>query len=89
MKLEDVLYKTPEITEEKLLNLIDKKKYVLYKEWAKKKNYSSQEILDEWDLIQAKKSKLSKDQRDQICFLVSMCLIEMTKDGGRDTQSTD
>ena len=73
MKLEDALYKTPEMTEEKLLSLIDKK------------NYSAQDILNEWDLIQAKKSKLSKDQRDQICFLVSMCLIEMTKDGGRNS----
>lgn len=85
MKLKDYLYKTPEMTEEKLLSLIDKKKYVLYKDWAKKKNYSAQDILNEWDLIQAKKSKLSKDQRDQICFLVSMCLIEMTKDGRRNS----
>ena len=79
MKLEDVLYKTPEMTEERLIKLIEDNKFILYKEWARKKNYSAEDILKEWDLIQEKKSKLSKSQRDQICMLVSLCLIKMTK----------
>lgn len=37
------------------------------------------EILDEWDLIQIKKSNLTRSQRDQICAFVSACLIEMTR----------
>ena len=79
MKIEDALFKTPEMSEEKLLKLIDEKKYVLYKEWARNKNYTARDILNEWDLIQQKKSKLTKSQRDQINMLVSMCLITMVK----------
>lgn len=80
MKIEDALFKTPEMSEEKLLKLIDEKKYVLYKEWARNKNYTARDILNEWDLIQQKKSKLTKSQRDQINMLVSMCLITMVKE---------
>lgn len=93
MKLEEVLYKTPEMSEEKLLDIIRK-----YTEFMINNNASNriielynkrhefnpdvdlaQMILEEWDLIQEKKSFLTKSQRDQICGLVGMCLIQMTK----------
>lgn len=91
MAIKELLYKTPEMTEEKLLELIDKYKnylkpsllkiledsYHVYKMDAR--TSIQQAILKEWDLIQEKKSNLSKNQRDQICSLVSVCLIKMTK----------
>ena len=90
MKLEDVLYKTPEMTEEKLLEIMDKYKgFLNVFNWSKNKYSNMKDILNEWDLIQAKKSKLSRDQRDQICSFVSVCLIRMTKDGGSESQSAD
>lgn len=79
MKIKDVLYKTPEMTEEKLLELIGKHKSFL-KSYLLKQFEDNQSILDEWDLIQEKKSKLTRSQRDQVCSLVSVCLIKMTKD---------
>lgn len=78
MKIKDVLYKTPEMTEEKLLELIGKYKFFL-KSYLLKQFEDNQSILDEWDLIQEKKSKLTRSQRDQVCSLVSVCLIKMTK----------
>ena len=86
MKINELLYKTPEMTEEKLL------------EWIKKINYFREDltnrilefyefklpieecILKEWDKIQEKKSYLTKSQRDTVCGLVSYCLIQMVKD---------
>lgn len=88
MKLEDVLYKTPEMTEEKLLELIDKSKQFLKKDLYKilfnktpdkDESKVNKTILDEWDLIQEKQSNLTKSQRDQVLALVSYCLIQMTK----------
>ena len=78
MKIKDILYETPEMTEEKLLELIGKHKPFL-KSYLLKQFEDDKYILDEWDLIQEKKSKLTRSQRDQICSLVSVCLIKMTK----------
>lgn len=78
MKIKDVLYKTPEMTEEKLLELIGEHKSFL-KSYLLKQFEDNKAILDEWDLIQEKKSKLTRSQRDQVCSLVSVCLIKMTK----------
>lgn len=80
MKIKEALYKTPEMTEEKLLELMDKRKgFLNFKTWSRNKYSDMKEILDEWDLIQIKKSNLTKSQRDQICAFVSACLIEMTR----------
>lgn len=80
MKIKDILYKTPEITEEKLLEIIDKRKRFLnLKTWSRNKYSDAKDILNEWDLIQIKKSNLTKSQRDQLCMLVSACLIEMVQ----------
>lgn len=82
MKLEKALYETPEVSEEKLLELIEKRKgFLNLKSWSRNR-YTSKEILDEWDKIQIKKSHLSRNQRDQICAFVSACLIEMVKNDG-------
>ena len=36
-------------------------------------------ILDEYDLIQQKKSLLTKSQRDQILGFIGLCMIKMVK----------
>ena len=95
MKIKDIIYQTPEMSEERLLKLIESHLDFLIshpiarrlqivkrlKDIHKFYNNSElpQKILNEWDLIQDKKSLLTKSQRDCICSLVSVCLIEMTK----------
>lgn len=86
MKIKDVLYETPEMTEEKLLELIEEHKSFL-KSYLLKQFEDNKAILDEWDLIQEKKSKLTRSQRDQICSLVSVCLIKMAK--GEEVQNKE
>lgn len=85
MKIEELIYKTPEMSEEKLIELLDKFSPLLRKE-AKdrlnqlhKRESLSKALLKEYDLIQDKKSHLSKSQRDQIIGFVGMCMIQMTK----------
>lgn len=86
MKLEEVLYKTPEMTEEKLLEIIGTYTMFMRKSAKDRLHELHKDLTDlpkiilvEYDLIQQKKSNLSKSQRDQILGLVSMCLIQMTK----------
>ena len=92
MQIKDVLYKTPEMTEEKLLKIMEDYTKFLRKDssnrlielYNKRHNfelpiYLPQVILDEWDIIQQKKSYLTKSQRDEICELVSFCLIQMVR----------
>lgn len=86
MKLNDVLYKTPEMTEERLKELIKSKDYRYFFKRSlidrlnqlHKTDSFEDSVLKEWDLIQEKKSYLSRLERDKICGLVSLCLIEMT-----------
>ena len=86
MKLKDYLYKTPEMTEEKLIELLDKFSPLLRKEAKDRLNQLhkgeslSKALLKEYDLIQDKKSHLSKSQRIQIVGFVGMCMIQMTKE---------
>jgi len=93
MKLNDILYKTPEMTEEKLLELIQKNIVFLKIDLVRRLNqlYKNLDLKDavlkEYDLIQIKQSKLTAYQRQQIQVLVSYCLIEMTK--GNGTTSTN
>lgn len=76
MNLSETLYTIPKLSDEKLIQIIDKNKSMINKNWF---NFSSKEILEEYDLIRNKKSKLTKSQRDTICDLVSFCMIKMTK----------
>ena len=80
MKIEELLYETPEMTEEKLLELMDKRKgFLNFKTWSRNKYSDMKDVLNEWDLIQIKQSNLTRSQRHQICAFVSACLIAMTK----------
>ena len=102
MKLNDAIYKSPEMSEEKLLKLMSNYKRYFSKEFVSRitsvynQRHNSYEtdickmILDEWDNIQKRESYLTKSQRDQISGFVGMCLIQMTKDdGGNSTDSND
>lgn len=85
MKVKDLIYKTPEMTEEKLLTIIDKNKMMVSKYLIKRLKELHKSIdlnkafLDEYDLIQDKKSLLTKSQRNMIVGFVGVCMIEMTK----------
>ena len=86
MKIKDLIYKTPEMTEEKLLTIIDKNKMMVSKYLIKRLKELHKDIdlckafLDEYDLIQDKKSNLTRGQRDMVVGFVGVCMIEMTKD---------
>ena len=90
MKISELIQETPEMTEEKLLKIMDS-----HLDWIKKdlKNRVielhrsndkpfdlAQAFLDEYDLIQDKKSYLTKGQREQVVGFVGLCMIQMTKD---------
>ena len=89
MKIKELIYQTPEMSEEKLLKIMDS-----HLDWIKKDLKSrlktlhttsdkpfdySQAFLDEYDLIQDKKSYLTKGQRNIVIGFVGTCMIEMTK----------
>ena len=89
MKIKELIYQTPEMTEEKLLKIMDSHLNLIKKDLKNRiidlhKNPLnpfdlSQSILDEYDLIQDKKSYLTKGQRDQVIGFVGLCMIKMTK----------
>ncbi len=85
MKLNNVIYNTKEISESKLLDIIknnfkltSRSLRVKLKELYSEKDISNI-ILDEYDLIQQKKSLLTKSQRDQILGFIGLCIIKMVK----------
>jgi hypothetical protein len=87
MKIKELLYKTPKMTEEKLLEIIDKTLPMMknstknrIRELHKEENNLAKAFLDEYDLIQDKKSYLTKSQREQIVGFIGLCMIKMTKD---------
>lgn len=96
MKIKELIYQTPEMTEEKLLKIMDShlnwinkdlkdRLKTLHTTSDKPFDYS-QAFLDEYDLIQDKKSYLTRGQRNVVIGFVGTCMIEMTKgiepDGG-------
>lgn len=89
MKIKELIYQTPEMTEEKLLEIINSHLFMLKKETLKeverfhKGTDVSKAILDEYDIIQDKKSYLTKSQRDVISGFVGLCMILMTKGDDR------
>lgn len=115
MKIKDLIYQTPEMTEEKLLEIIAKnldnlKRVCKHLEARLRQIHKYSEplekiVLKEFDLIQDKKSYLSKSERDIITGFVGICLIKMTKgedkkedeyvnfeevtDGGGDSSNTE
>ena len=87
MKIKELLYKTPEMTEEKLIEIINKNLSMMKQsaknrilELHKGESNLAKAFLDEYDLIQDKKSYLTKGQRDQIVGFVGLCMIKMAKD---------
>jgi hypothetical protein len=92
MKIKDLIYKTPEMTKEKLLTIIDKNHKMVDSFLRKRlkelhKNVDlNKAFLDEYDLIQDKKSFLTKSQRNMVIGFVGVCMIEMTKDDGTTGQ---
>ena len=90
MKIKELLYKTPEMTEEKLLEIINtelpnliriNKRLInrinqIYKYYS---NPIGELILKEFDVIQEKKSYLTKSERDMITGFVGACMIKMVK----------
>ena len=86
MKIKDIIQETPEISEEKLIEIIDSHLKMMnqsakkrIKELHKGEYNLAKAFLDEYDLIQDKKSYLTKSQRDQIVGFVGMCMIKMVK----------
>ena len=89
MKIKELIYQTPEMTEEKLLKIMNShlnwirkdlkdRIYILHKDSTKPFDYS-QAFLDEYDLIEDKKSNLTRGQRNIVIGFVGTCMIEMTK----------
>lgn len=85
MKLNNVIYNTKEISESKLLDIIknnfkltSRSLRIKLKELYSEKDISNI-ILNEYDLIQQKKSLLTKSQRDQILGFIGLCMIKMVK----------
>ena len=86
MKIKDIIQETPEITEEKLLEIIDSNLKMMnpqaknrIRELHKSELNLAKAFLDEYDLIQDKKSYLTKGQRNIVIGFVGTCMIEMTK----------
>ena len=89
MKIKDLIYKTPEMTEEKLLTIINenlemvdsflKKRLIEIHRNPAKPFDLAQTFLDEYDLIQDKKSFLTNSQRKLVNGFVGYCMIKMTK----------
>ena len=85
MKIKELIYQTPEMTEEKLLKIMDSHLNWIRKDLKDriielhKPSGLSQAFLDEYDIIQDKKSYLTKSQRNIVIGFVGTCMIEMTK----------
>ena len=97
MKINELLYKAPEMTEEKLLeiikanlDLIRRRNPDLIERIQTIHKYSddiNKLILKEYDLIQDKKSYLTKSQREIILGFVGYCMILMTKKNEKQENS--
>lgn len=97
MKIKDLLYKAPEMTEEKLLEIIEAnlgllkgRNSTLIKRIQTINKHSddiNKLILKEYDLIQDKKSYLTKSQRETILGYVGYCMIIMAKQNEKQEDS--
>jgi len=101
MEVDKMIQDAPEMSTEKLLELIenllnDKKIRVLRKNTISEvkrlhKDYVDENLslhlLEEFDLITQKKSNLTNSMREEVFHLVSFCLVQMTK--GDDVTKED
>ena len=94
MKIKDLIAKTPEVSEEKLLEFINSNKHYLRSTTSRsvysrnKEEDDAHAILKEYDKIQEKTSYLSKSQREEILGFVGWCMIQMVKADG-ESRSDD
>jgi hypothetical protein len=85
MKIKDLIFETPEMTEEKLLTIIDENLKMVDSSLRRRLKGIHKEMdlneafLNEYDLIQDKKSNLTRGERDIVIGFVGTCMIEMTK----------
>ena len=86
MKIKELITQTPKMSEEKLLEIINKNLSIMKPESKNRimelhrgETNLAKAFLDEYDLIQDKKSYLTKGQRDQIVGFVGLCMIKMVK----------
>ena len=87
MKIKELIYQTPEMTEEKLLELINKyiplvmrnREIINRLQYLHKGVDLAQTFLDEYDLIQDKKSYLTRSQRNEVVGFIGLCMFKMTK----------
>ena len=86
MKIKDVIQKTPKMSEEKLLEIINKNLSIMKPESKNRimelhrgETNLAKAFLKEYDIIQDKKSNLTKSQRNQIVGFVGLCMIKMVK----------
>lgn len=87
MKLDDIIYETPELTEEALLEELSKNESFLSNDLLSVLKATSELhaipvnklIFNEWGLIQKKKSKLSRSRRDQINALVGTSALHLIR----------
>lgn len=89
MKIKELITETPEMTEEKLLKIMsnhlnwiknDLKNRIIELHRNNDKPFDlAKAFLDEYDLIQDKKSYLTRGQRNIVIGFVGTCMIEMTK----------
>lgn len=98
MKIKEIIYQTPEMSEEKLLEIMNQNLSLFRNRTIISRvvqlhghDNISQYLLDEYDLIQDKKSLLTKSQRDLVTGFVGMCMIQMVKgkDGTSGERSTE
>ena len=86
MKIKELIAQIPEMTEEKLIEIIDNNISMMkpeienrIRELHKGEYNLAKAFLDEYDLIQDKKSFLTKSQREQVAGFVGLCMIKMAK----------
>ena len=85
MKIKELIYQAPEMTEEKLLKIMDSHLDWLSKSFKKRITEIhgftelSKSLLDEYDIIQDKKSFLTRSECNTVIGFVGTCMIEMTK----------
>ena len=95
MKIKELIYQTPEMSEGRLLEIMNNHLNWIRKDFKDRifelhhdpeKPYDlAQAILDEYDIIQDKKSLLTKSQREMASGFVSACMILMTKNNGEES----
>ena len=80
MKLTDIIQTVPDLTEEKFRENVEeliKRSTIFRIPLCRDKEWTAEEMIHEWELVQEKKSNLSKSKRDQVLGLVSTALYNM------------